>query len=188
MARGKAKHNARKVGLGEVGDTFMMGRGGPQGVGNVLQGSGTSDTTFWILYLRTFGRNREEGIGNTQYVYWTDHGEASVTNTRQDMGDSQGGSSAGDYRQSWQSGWRCNQYLKCAQERRDMREEWWRQEEAEKQLRSTLAEISPEAKRRRRRGKRAIYYDTGERGEAERELWMLGRRCETPGWEDELVW
>ena len=36
MARGKAKNHARKVGMGEVGDTVEMGRGGNQGVSNDL--------------------------------------------------------------------------------------------------------------------------------------------------------
>ena len=67
------------------------------------------------------------------------------------------------------------------------REEWWHQEEAEKQLISTLEEISPEAKRRRQQGNISIQYDTGECGEAEREFWMLGRIRETPGWADDLV-
>ena len=32
----------------EVGDIDMTVRGGPKGVGNVLQGGGTSGTTLWI--------------------------------------------------------------------------------------------------------------------------------------------
>ena len=57
MASDKAKHHAHKVSLGEVGDTVMMGRSGPQGVGNVLQGGGTSGTTFWICYFGDFSGN-----------------------------------------------------------------------------------------------------------------------------------
>ena len=40
--------SSRKVGLRGVGDTVTMGRGGHQGVGNFLQGSGTSGITFWL--------------------------------------------------------------------------------------------------------------------------------------------
>ena len=89
------KHNAHEDGLWEVVETITIGRGGHQAVGNVIQGSGTSGTTFLIEDLRTFGGNGECSIGHTHGGFETDHMESSATDSRQDMVDAQGRSSVG---------------------------------------------------------------------------------------------
>ena len=65
----------------------MTGRGGPQSVGNALQGGGTIHTNFWFGDLGNFGRNGEEGKGRSHRFSYTDHREASVTDIRREMGD-----------------------------------------------------------------------------------------------------
>ena len=67
MVSNKVKYHAREGSLGEAEENFMAGRGGPQGVGNVLQGSGISSTIFWLRDLGTFGGNGEEGRWHTRY-------------------------------------------------------------------------------------------------------------------------
>ena len=60
-----AEHHARKVGMGDTGDTDPTGRGRPQGGGNVLQGGGSRNTTVWVGYVGPSGRNVEEGGRDT---------------------------------------------------------------------------------------------------------------------------
>ena len=95
MDGGKAKHPARKFGLGQAGYNATTIRGGPQGVGNVLQGGVTSDITIWFRDLGPFGGNVKEGRRRTHIFSQTDHKETSAVDSRQDMGDAQVGSSAG---------------------------------------------------------------------------------------------
>ena len=56
-----AEHHARKVDLGDTGDTALTGRGITQGVGNVLQGGGAGYLTVRIGDVGDFGGNGEEG-------------------------------------------------------------------------------------------------------------------------------
>ena len=95
MAVCAAEHHARKVGLGETGDTDLTVRGIPQGDGNFLQGSGPSDTNVWFGDVSTFGINVYEGRSNTHRVTQTDHGEASAVVSRRDMGYDRGRSIVG---------------------------------------------------------------------------------------------
>ena len=60
-----AEHHARKVGLGETGDTATTVRGRNQGIGNFLQGGGAGDSTVWVRDVGTFGDNVEEGGRDT---------------------------------------------------------------------------------------------------------------------------
>ena len=90
-----AKRHVGKVSLGKDGDTANTRRGGPQGVGNVLQGGGTSDITVWLGYLGPFGGNSEEGIRSTHGFSQIDHGEAILADSRRYMGDIRGGIGAG---------------------------------------------------------------------------------------------
>ena len=85
-------------GLGEIGGFNKKGSGGLQSGGNVLQGSDTGSTPIWLRKLGTFGGNRENGGGETHQVYEAYHGEAGDADCRQDVGDSQGGSSLGSGR------------------------------------------------------------------------------------------
>ena len=48
--------------------------------------------------MDTFGRNAAEFIRNTHIISTTDHGETSATSRGWEMGDAQGGSSAGSGR------------------------------------------------------------------------------------------
>ena len=57
MASCSAEHHARKVVMGETGGTALTGRGRTKGVGNVVQGGGSSDTTVWFGDVGTFGSN-----------------------------------------------------------------------------------------------------------------------------------
>ena len=98
MAGGKAKNNALKVGLGEAGDTATTRRVGPQGVENVLQGGGTSEITVWFGDLGPFGGNGEKGRRSTHDFSQTNHGEVSAADSRRDIGDALGRSSAGSGR------------------------------------------------------------------------------------------
>ena len=91
MSSNKRKYHARKDSLGEVGKTVKMVREGPQGVGNVLQGGGTSGTNFWLVDFGNYGSNGD--IGHIHGFSETNQGEARATNIRRDMGDSQGRSS-----------------------------------------------------------------------------------------------
>ena len=91
MVGRKAKHHARKVGLGEARYTTMTRRGGSQGVGNILQGGGTINMTVWFAYLGPFGGNGEKGRRITHIFSHTDHGEASAVGSRRDMGDAWAG-------------------------------------------------------------------------------------------------
>ena len=43
--------------MGETGGTALTGRGRTKGVGNVVQGGGSSDTTVWFGDVGTFGSN-----------------------------------------------------------------------------------------------------------------------------------
>ena len=95
MAVCAAEHHACKVGLRETGDTALTGRGIPQGGGNVLQGSGSSDTTVWFGDVGPFGSNGEEGRRDTHRVPQTYHWEASVEVRRRDVGYARGGSIVG---------------------------------------------------------------------------------------------
>ena len=63
-----AEHHARKVGLGGTGDTVPTRRGRPQGIGNVLQGGGSGDTTIWVRDVGNFGGNVEEGVRDAHWV------------------------------------------------------------------------------------------------------------------------
>ena len=95
MSRVKTKNHAIKDSLGEVRETVKVGRYGPQGVVNVLQGGVTSGTNFWIRDVGTIGGNRDtHGVSDTY------NKEASAMDSRRDMGDNQGGSSTGSYRKS----------------------------------------------------------------------------------------
>ena len=89
------EHNARKVGMGDTGETDLTGRGRPQGGGNVLQGGGSSNNTVCIGDVGIFGSNVEEGRRDTYMVPQTYHGEASAAVRRQEVGDIWGGSSVG---------------------------------------------------------------------------------------------
>ena len=95
MANGKAKYHEHKVGLGEAGDTAMEIRGRPQDVRNFLQGGGKRNITVWFGDLGPFGGNEEEGRRIIHGFSQTDHRESSIVNSRRDMGDAQGRSSAG---------------------------------------------------------------------------------------------
>ena len=79
----------------EAGNNDTMRRGGPQCVGNVLQGGGTSDITVWFGDLSPFSGNGEECRRRTRGFYQTDHVEASTADIRRYMGDARGRSSAG---------------------------------------------------------------------------------------------
>ena len=57
MDGGTTEYHACKFVLGETRDTAPTGRGRPQGDGNVLQGSGTSDITVWFVDMGHFGGN-----------------------------------------------------------------------------------------------------------------------------------
>ena len=70
-------------------------KGRTQGVSNVLQGGITSDINIWFRDLGPFGGNGKEGRRSTHIFSQTDHKEASAEDSRQDMGDAQGGSSVG---------------------------------------------------------------------------------------------
>ena len=84
------EHHARKVGLGETGDTALTVRGRPQGGGNVLQGGGPINTTVWFGDVGNFGRNGEEGIRVTHRFPKIDLGEASAVDRRRDVGNDGG--------------------------------------------------------------------------------------------------
>ena len=77
-----------KVGLGETGYTALTLRGIPQGGGNILQGGGPSDTTFWFGDVVPFGGKGEECRRGTHRVPQTYHGEASKVDRRWHVGDS----------------------------------------------------------------------------------------------------
>ena len=98
MDGGKAKHHARKVSLVEAGNTAKTRREESQGVGNVLQGGGTSNITVRFGDLGPFGENGEEGRRITHRFSQSYHSEARSAGSRQDMGDTRDNSSAG-------SGW-----------------------------------------------------------------------------------
>ena len=85
------EHHARKVGLGETGETALTGRGRPQGGGNVLQSGGSSNITVWLGDVGPYGGNGEEGRRVTHRLPQIDHGEASALDGRGDMGDYWGG-------------------------------------------------------------------------------------------------
>ena len=85
-----AEHHARKVGLGETGDTAAAGGGRTQGVGNFLQGGGAGNSIVWVGDVVTFGVNDEEGRGHTHGVPGTDNREAREAIRRWDMGDAGG--------------------------------------------------------------------------------------------------
>ena len=70
-----------------------MGRGIPQGGGNVLQGGGSVYTTVLFRDVDPFGSNEEEGGRDAHWVPYTDHGEAIAAVRRRDVGDSWGGRS-----------------------------------------------------------------------------------------------
>ena len=94
MDGGKAKHPACKVRLGQAGYNDTTRRSVPQGIGNVLQDGVTSDITIWFRDLGPFGGNKKEGRRSTHIFSQTDHKEASAADSRWDMKDTQGGSSA----------------------------------------------------------------------------------------------
>ena len=95
MARDNAKHHALKDGLGQVSENVTTGRGGPQGIGNVLQVDGTSGITFGTGDLVNFGGNVKEGRGHTNGVSKTYHREASAMDRRRNMVYAQGRVSVG---------------------------------------------------------------------------------------------
>ena len=72
-----------------------MERGVTQVVRNVLQGGGTNGTNFCLGGLDVFGVNGEEARGHTHGFSDIDPGDTSATDSSYDMGDAQGGSSAG---------------------------------------------------------------------------------------------
>ena len=94
MDGGKAKHHVSKLGLGETGDTDLTVKVRPQGGGNVLQGGGPSNITVWFVDVGPFGNNIKEGRRVTHWLPLIDHGEARAADSRRDMGDARGGSSA----------------------------------------------------------------------------------------------
>ena len=98
MAGCAAKHHARKVGHGEIGDTTPLGRVRPQGGGNVLQGGGAGSTIVWVGYVGPFGGNGEEGGRDAYWVPSTYHWETDAGVRRPDVGDARGGRSAGGIR------------------------------------------------------------------------------------------
>ena len=57
MAGCAAEHHARKVGLGETGDTALTGKGRTQGVGNFLQVNGAGNSNVCVVDVGTFGGN-----------------------------------------------------------------------------------------------------------------------------------
>ena len=95
MASCAAEHHARKVVLGDTGDTDPTGRGITQGAGNVLQGGGAGDPTVRVGDLGPFGGNGEEDGRDSNWIPSTDHGEVSAAVRRRDMGDARGGRSTG---------------------------------------------------------------------------------------------
>ena len=96
MAGDKAENLTRKVGLGETGDTAPTGRGIPQSGGNVLQGDVTSNITVWFGDVGHFGVNGEKGRVGTYGILQTYHGDAIMEDSRRDVGDARGRSSAGN--------------------------------------------------------------------------------------------
>ena len=65
LAGCEVEHHARKVGLGETGDTALTGGGRSQGVGNFLQGGGAGNSTVWVGDVVPFDSNGEEGGRDT---------------------------------------------------------------------------------------------------------------------------
>ena len=82
-----AEHHARKVGLGENGDTALTGGVRTQVVGKFLQGGVAGDYNVWVGDVGPFGVNVEEGRGETHGVPVTDYGEESEAIRRRNMGD-----------------------------------------------------------------------------------------------------
>ena len=85
-----AEHHARKVGLGETGDTVLTGGGRTKGIGNFIQGGGAGDYIVWVGEMGPFGGKVKEGRGDTHWVPATDHGDVSKLVRRRDMGDTRG--------------------------------------------------------------------------------------------------
>ena len=54
-----AEHHARKVGLGETGDTSLTVRGITQGVAKFLQGGGEGNSIVWVGDVGPFVVNGE---------------------------------------------------------------------------------------------------------------------------------
>ena len=90
MAGCAAEQHARKVGLGETGDTASAGGGRTQSVGNFLQGSGAANSIVSIGDVLPFGVNSKDGRGYIHRVPATDQGEVSEAVRRRDMGDAGG--------------------------------------------------------------------------------------------------
>ena len=74
MADCAEEHHARKVGLGETGDTALTGKGRPHGGNNFLQGGGSRNPTVWVIDVGPFGVNGEKVRGDTHGFPATDHG------------------------------------------------------------------------------------------------------------------
>ena len=78
---------------GRLGKILIREGVDPRVSAMLYRGGGTGGTTFWLGDLGTLGGNREEGRGHTHGVFETYYGKSSVADSRQDMGDVQGGSS-----------------------------------------------------------------------------------------------
>ena len=63
-----AERHARKVGLGETGDTASMRWVRIQGVGKFLQSSGVGNNILWVGGVGPLGDNGEEGGRDTHWV------------------------------------------------------------------------------------------------------------------------
>ena len=68
MAGSAAEHHARKVGMGDNGDTAQSGRGRLQGGGNVLQGGGAGGPYVWVGDVGPFCVNIEEGGMDAHWI------------------------------------------------------------------------------------------------------------------------
>ena len=77
--------------MGGTGGTASTGRDRTQGVGNFLQGGGTSGSTVWVGDVGPFSINGKEGREVTHRVPATDHGEYIKVIRIRDMGDAEGG-------------------------------------------------------------------------------------------------
>ena len=82
-----AKHNVRKVGLGEARGTTSTGGSRYQGVGKFLQVSGAGDSIVWVGNVGPFRVNGKEDRGDAHRVSPNDHGEESKEIRRWYMGD-----------------------------------------------------------------------------------------------------
>ena len=82
-----AEHHARKVSLGETGDTDSTRGIRNQGVGKFLQGGGAGNFTVWVGDVGPFSVDGEEGGRGTHWDYFSDNGKLSKAAKIRDMGD-----------------------------------------------------------------------------------------------------